>query len=293
MMNFPSRFVGSLLKPYETKITWRRMMNYAAAIHDPNPCYFDDERPGGIVAHPMFCVAVTWPISERIWDYLEVADLPKDALMTQVHYTEHLQIHRLIRPGDHLIVKGQVVAIVPHKAGTHLVFRYDAYDQEDDPIFTEHIGGLIRGVPCGDKGRGETQIPRVPAKFHDGEPIWDIPIFIDRMMPYIYDGCADIYFPIHTSVKFARQVRLPDIILQGTASLALAVREVINREADRNPHRVKTVACRFTGMVIPGSEIRVQSAGGASDASGDQLFFTVLNDKGERAVSDGMVRLQE
>jgi acyl dehydratase len=292
-MNFPSRFVGSPLKPYETQITWRQMMNYAAAINDPNPCYFDDERPGGIIAHPMFCVAVTWPISERIWDYLDVADFPKNALMTQVHYTEHLQIHRLIKPADHLIIKGQVAAIVPHKAGTHLVFRYDAYDQENEIVFTEHIGGLIRGIQCDDEGRGEPQIPGVPPIFHDAEPIWDVPIFIDRMVPYVYDGCANIYFPIHTSIKFARQVGLPDIILQGTASLAYAVREVINREADENPHRVKTVACRFTGMVIPGSEIRVQFIGRASDAAGDQFFFRVLNDKGQRAISDGMVTLQK
>jgi acyl dehydratase len=292
-MNFHSRFVGSLLKPYETQITWRQMMNYAAAINDPNPCYFDDERQDGIVAHPMFCVAVTWPISERIWDYLDVADFPKNALKTQVHYTEHLQIRRLIRPGDRLIIKGQVVAIVPHKAGTHLVFRYDAYDQENDLVFTEHIGGLIRGIPCDDEGRGEPQIPVIPSKFHDSVPIWDIPIFIDRMAPYVYDGCANIYFPIHTSIKFARRVGLSGIILQGTASLAYAVREVINREADENPHRVKTIACRFTGMVIPGSEIRVQFMGRGADAAGDQLFFTVLNDKGQAAISDGMVTLQK
>jgi acyl dehydratase len=292
-MNFSSRFVGSPLKPFETQITWRQMMNYAAAINDTNPCYFDDERPDGIVAHPMFCVAVTWPISERIWDYLDVADFPKNALMTQVHYTEHLQIYRLIKPADRLIIKGQVVAIVPHRAGTHLVFRYDAYAQESELVFTEHIGGLIRGIPCDDEGRGEPQIPAIPKKFHDSEPIWDIPIFIDRLEPYIYDGCANIYFPIHTSIKFARQVGLPGIILQGTASLAYAVREVINREADEDPHRVKTVACRFTGMVIPGSEIRVQCMGRGADAKGDQFFFTVMNDKGERAISDGMVTLQK
>jgi acyl dehydratase len=292
-MNFSSRFVGSPLKPFETQITWRQMMNYAAAINDTNPCYFDDERPDGIVAHPMFCVAVTWPISERIWDYLDVADFPKNALMTQVHYTEHLQIYRLIKPADRLIIKGQVVAIVPHRAGTHLVFRYDAYAQESELVFTEHIGGLIRGIPCDDEGRGEPQIPAIPKKFQNSEPIWDIPIFIDRLEPYIYDGCANIYFPIHTSIKFARQVGLPGIILQGTASLAYAVREVINREADEDPHRVKTVACRFTGMVIPGSEIRVQCMGRGADAKGDQFFFTVMNDKGERAISDGMVTLQK
>jgi 3-hydroxymyristoyl/3-hydroxydecanoyl-(acyl carrier protein) dehydratase len=88
-------------------------------------------------------------------------------------------------------------------------------------------------------------------------------------------------------------VGLPDIILQGTASLAYAVRELINREAEENPHLVKTIACRFTGMVIPDSDIRVQLNGRKSDAGGYHLFFTVLNDKGQRAISDGILTLQK
>ena len=40
--------------------------NYAAALDDANPRYLDDSLPGGLVAPPMFAVAVTWPISERI-----------------------------------------------------------------------------------------------------------------------------------------------------------------------------------------------------------------------------------
>jgi hypothetical protein len=51
------------------------------------------------------------------------------------------------------------------------------------------------------------------------------------MRPYVYDGCTNIYFPIHTSVGFARMVGLPDIILQGTATLAYAARELADREA--------------------------------------------------------------
>ncbi len=290
-MEISSLFVGTSLKPMETQITWRQTTNYAAATGDANPRYLDDERPEGIVAPPMFCVAVTWPISERIWEYIEATDFPTQILTTQVHYTEHLQLYRLVRPGDHLILRGRLAAILPHKSGTLMVLRYDAHDQAGEIVFTEHLGAMMRGVRCTDAGARAEQLPIVPSHALQNSPLWEVTIPIDRAAPFVYDGCTNIHFPIHTSVKFARQVGLPDIIYQGTATLALGVREMIDREAAGDPGRVKSIACRFTGMVIPGSEIRVQLFGRQSDGDQTHLFFTVLNADGKRAVSNGVVTL--
>jgi len=292
-MEISSRFVGTPLKPLETQITWRQTTNYAAALGDANPRYLDDERPEGIVASPMFCVAVTWPISERIWEYIEAPDFPSQIVTTQVHYTEHLQVHRLVRPDDRLTLRGRLAAILPHKAGTLMVLRYDAHDRAGGIVFTEHIGGMLRGVRCTDAGAGAEQLPTVPSRAVQGPLLWEVTIPIARTAPFVYDGCTNIYFPIHTSVKFARQVGLPDIIYQGTATLALGVREMIDREAAGDPGRVKSIACRFTGMVIPGSEIRVQLFGRQSDGDHTHLFFTILNADGKRAVSNGVVTLSE
>ncbi len=90
-------------------------------------------------------------------------------------------------------------------------------------------------------------------------------------------------------MKFARQVGLPGIILQGTATLALAVTELVNRELGGEAGRVRAVSCRFTGMVLPGTDISVRLL--AKDESGGErgLFFEVRNGNGERAVSDGYV----
>lgn len=290
-MEVSSRFVGTALKPMETQVTRRQMMNYAAALEDDNPRYFDDERPEGITAHPMLCVALTWPVSERIWEYIETPDFPKEILMTQVHYSEHLRIHRPIRPDDILTVRGRVAAILPRKAGTLMVLRYDVKDREGDAVFTEHIGGMMRGVRCLDAGAGGELLPHIPVYQGTSPPLWEATTPVTRTAPFIYDGCTNICFPIHTSVKFARQVGLPDIIYQGTATLALGVREMINREAEGDPGRVRSISCRFTGMVIPGRDIRVQFLGRQSEGDADHLFFEILNAEGKKAVSDGIVTL--
>ncbi len=291
-MEISARFVGTGLKDFTKEITWRQTMNYAAAIDDNNPWYFDDEREGGIIAPPMFSVAVTWPIVERIWEYIKADDFPMDLLATQVHYTEHLEFHRPLKPERLVNVKGEIAAILPHRAGTHVVIRFVAADGDGRPCFTEHIGAILRGVRCiEDDGRGRENLPKVPSCEAVGTPLWEIPITIDHLRSFVYDGCTDIFFPIHTSRRFAHQVGLPGIIIQGTATLAFAVRELIEREAGMNPMMLQTLSCRFTGMVRPGTDITLRLDGRDERTDGTYLFFSVINQEGKRAISDGYARI--
>ncbi len=291
-MHLDSSFAGTTLRDYKTTVTWRAIMNYAAAVNDPNEAYFNDERPGGIIAHPMNCAAITWPISERIWEYIEAADFPLELLATQVHFTEHLEFHRFIRPGDELTIKGCIAAIEPHRAGTHVIIRFAASDKDGKPVFTEHIGGLMRGVTCRGEAVGMETVPSVP-KVGSEDIQWENTIHIDKLTPFIYDGCTNIYFPIHTSRQFAHQVGLPDIILQGTATLAFAVRDIVDREAAGDPERIKTIYCRFTGMVLPGTNIMVRQIGKTQAGDGSDVFFNVQNSEGQKVINNGYVRIKE
>ena len=79
--------------------------------------------------------------------------------------------------------------------------------------------------------------------------------------PFVYDGCTRIHFPIHTSKKFAHRVGLADIILEETATLAFAVREITRREAPAGPAGIRAISCRFNSMVFPGDKIDIQLLG--------------------------------
>ena len=290
-MKIESSFTGTPLRDYKTSVEWRGTMNYAAAVNDDNPLYFNDEAGNDIIAPPMFAVAATWPIAERIWDYIEDNNFPKDIIKTQVHYTEHLAFHRPIRPGDELTIKGRVAAIMPHRAGTVTVVRFDALDRDGGPVFTEHLGAMMRGVECAGGGSGGDSIPVIPDTAGGGSTLWEQVIPVDRLRPFIYDGCTNIFFPIHTSVAFARMVGLPNIILQGTATLAYAARELADREAGRDSRRLKELSCRFTGMVVPPEDIRVRLSGRGLRKGETDLFFEVLNSSGARVLSHGYARI--
>ena len=61
------KYTGGRSKVFETEVTARRAMNYAAALDDGNPRYFDDTRPGGIIAPPMLAVALPLETSRLAW----------------------------------------------------------------------------------------------------------------------------------------------------------------------------------------------------------------------------------
>lgn len=290
-MEISSDFVGTPLKPYQAAVHWRDTMNYAAAIKDDNPHYFDDERQEGIIGPPMFAVAATWPIIENLPEFIESDDFPQEIFLTLVHYTEHIRFHRPLIPGQTLSIQGRVAAILPHRVGTQIVTCFEALDQNGEPVFTEHNGGMLRGVQTKGGPRGTEALPLVPDRQPEAELRWEQRISIDPLLPFVYDGCTNIVFPIHTSRKFAHQVGLPGIILQGTATLALAVSELIKREADGNPRQLKEIYCRFTGMVLPGSEIRLQAYGSKAVNHSGHLFFDVINQQGEKAISHGYALL--
>ncbi len=290
-MELDSRFAGTALKDFFMDVEWRDTMNYAASVADDNPAYFDDTRSGGVIAPPMFCEAAAWRISERIRDHIDVPGFPFHLLMTQVHYSERADFHRPVVPGDKLKISGHIAAILPHRAGTHVVIRYDATDKKGELVFTLHSGAMLRGVKCAGGGAGQDALPVVPPAPQSESPAWAVPVEINRLAPHIYDGCARIFFPIHTSERFARGVGLPGTILQGTATLAIAAREIVNREAGGDPRLLKSLACRFSGMVLPGTTICVRAFSRSETDSGKDIRFEVLNAAGDKAVSHGFARI--
>jgi len=291
-LQISAELVSTPLKPYRTRVHWRDTMNYAAAVGDANPFYFDDERADGIIAPPLFGAALTWPIIENLPQYLQTENFPSGVLQTQVHYTEHLTCHQPIRPEHELTIRGAIAAIFPRRTGTYLVLRLEAMDAaEETPVFTEHIGALLRGVQCSGEGRGARSLPGTPPGNDDRPLLWERRIAVDPLLPYIYDGCSRIFFPIHTSKKFAHRAGLPGIILQGTATLALAARELVDREAGADPRRLKQIHARFTEMVRPGDVITLKVYGALPGRGDIDRHFVVENAAGKAVISDGYARV--
>jgi acyl dehydratase len=281
MMKLPEGLTRLEIPTVEHKVCWRETMNYAAAVRDANPRYLDDSKQR-VVAHPVYPVALTWPIVETL-EGLLTRRMDREILATKVHATERLRLHRLIRPGDILTISAKVESVLQTRAGALLTVCFEGVDPIGEMVFREWTGALFRGVEALSEGETEKTKAQAPAD----EALWDTPVKIPRETAHLYDGCTGIVFPIHTSRAFALKAGLPDILLQGTASLAMACREVVDREAAGDPNRIQEIDCRFTGMIFPGHPINIRCTGRSRGETDDIFVVDVVDPAGRSALQAG------
>ncbi|MHA1977750.1 MAG: MaoC/PaaZ C-terminal domain-containing protein [Candidatus Hodarchaeales archaeon] len=293
-MEILSNLVTTALNETSKQISWRDIMMYATAISDNNPYYLNDERDGGIIAHPLFPVSITLPIVENLPDHISKDSpetFPFELMMTVVHYSEHLIIHRIIQTNDFLRITGKIEAILSHRAGTHVILKFRGEDKFNRPVFTEYLGGMLRGVECVGGEKGRERIPVLPISEAKDAVIWEKEHFIQPLQSHIYDGCVGPTLPFHTSKEIAHQLGLPDLILQGVCTLALAVSKIIDEELDGDPTQVSEIACKFTSMVIPDSKVKIRVTDRIENISDQEIFFDVHNDRNKKAIREGYLKI--
>ncbi len=273
--------VGLEIGPYDTELTTRRVLAYAASLGETSDVYFDDARPGGIVAHPMMVIALEWPASRDLRETREFG-ASDDERRRVVHAGQDTRIFKPLRPGLKLRLSGRLVSARRIKPGTMTVSRLTLTDDAGEPVAVSYATAIYRGVELDGDDTVDDQPPPWPERAPAGA--WtETRVPIQRELPHLYTECADIWNPIHTERAFALASKLPDIILHGTCTLALAIKEVVAGPLSGNPEGLIRYGCRFTGMVIPGGAITVRHApAGASGA-----VFEVLDEAGDTVIGDG------
>jgi acyl dehydratase len=268
-------------------VTARLTMAYAAGVEAEDACYLDDLRPGGVVAPPPFCVSLEWPVVIGSRQREITGTSPQEA-WGGIHVQQDSTFHRAVRPGDRLVTSGRIVKLKPTSAGTLVVLRLDTRDaRSGQPAVTSFSSTIFLRIPFeGTPGTLE-EPPALRAEAAIGVPVQGgVALPTSRRMAHVYTECAGIWNPIHTERRVAQEQQLPDVILHGTCTWALAGMELIRRCAGGDPLRLRRLAGRFHGMVIPGTTIGLEY--GAQPGAPDKVQFTVTNARGELAVSHGI-----
>jgi hypothetical protein len=283
MYEINSLIVGATIKPYYFQVNCRQMQNYAASLLEDKCLHYLFSIGKEILPHPLFPVRISWQIIERLNDLLSVK-LPINFLDNLLHNSEYLKIYKLIEPEDKLTIRGEIVALNPHKLGAKITIKLDYIDLQNKPILTEFIGAILFKVKCSDQGRILRKIPEIE-RINITTPIWEEQFQVSRNLPYIYDGCNEINYPIHTDPQYAQSKGLPDIILQGTATLAKSVSTVIQRELNFDPRRIKIISGKFTDIVIPPNLLSVRLL----KKTQHDLYFDVSDQKGKFVLRGGYI----
>jgi len=280
----PTSSTGLLTIARTYEITVRMAQAYAAGVGDWNPRYFNDDSPDGVLAPPCLVYRLQW----------NARDMPGAPFGTApptqyVHASTDLRFERPLCAGDVVTVQGKRVALMQRPPGVYVVTRFEMRDNAGALIATVDDGAIARGARTDGPDVFLVDTPPLPRPTGREIGGWSATVRIAREAPHVYTECADIWNPIHTERRVALDAGLPDIILQGSATMAIAARELVNRVASGDPSRLARLAGQFRAMIIPGQEIRVVCSGISGDEQGERVaFFEVLNAKGEPAVKNGI-----
>jgi acyl dehydratase len=286
-MAIRSAAVGTSTDPARREVSTRLTQAYAAGLADCNPRYLDDAGELGVIAPPAFCVSVEWPVFLALTE-MEVLGASREDRLRGVHALQDSTFRRPIRSGDVLVTTAKIIEVRATRAGAFVLVRLDTLEERSvECAVTSYYGSIFRDVAVDSLdvcAEAPPAFPEVaPARFTE-----KVEILVQRQAAHVYTECARIWNPIHTERRVALAAGLPDIILHGTATWALAAREIVDRFAAGDPLRLRRLAGQFRAQVVPGSPI-VFEAG----CAGDRVDFVVRNEKGEPAIASGRALIDD
>ena len=289
-MAIPASAVGTELGESVMTVTPRMTMAYAAGLGANEECYLDDLRPGGIVAPPPFCVVLEWPLVSGP-AFRELTRTSDSEGWGSIHVTQDSQFHQPIRPGRRFVTRGRLAQVRPTRVGAYVAAELSTCDGDTgEPVVTTWFAAIVLGVEVEGESRSVEQAPAPGPTAADAAKAFDwTPIPIERQLPHVYTECAAIWNPIHTERAVALSKGLPDIILHGTATWALAGLTVVRRLGAGDPARLRRLCGHFKGRVIPGTTITVGTRSVGAQTHGVQV--EVRNAVGEIALANGYAEL--
>ena len=265
----------------------RWLMAYAASLGDTNPLYMDTTQK--IYAHPVFPVCLEWPSIQATRQLAGTGGLTDSEASKGVHATHDLHIYRTIGPHEILRTHARVIDVQEIRPGAACVMQIDTLDSEDQLVCRTYQTSIYRGVSIShDQANPGEAAPPLPALASGFEVDSVMSIPVAAQLAHTYTECAHIWNPIHTDRGVALAAGLPDIILHGTATLALAVSALVDGQLDGDAGRVSRLGGRFAAMVLMPSDIELQMG----KADNGSIGFRVLNAQGQEAISQGFLSYQ-
>lgn len=272
--------VGTTLDPRTVALTTRMALAFAAGIGDTGPRTFDDAAES-FVAAPTMCVALEWPVLSSPARRLALG-LAEDELARAVHVEQDSRFHHPVRPGTRVETTGHIVTVRRTRAGALVRSRLETREVGGAALVTTWHASLFRnvGVVGDDAGGGEApgRESAVADLSHETR------IAIAATASHVYTECSGIWNPIHTERRAARAAGLPDILLHGSATWALAGRELVRLYAGGDPTHLRRLRAWFSAPVLPGTVVTLRH-GRALDG---RVAFTVVNPDGRAAIADGI-----
>jgi acyl dehydratase len=261
-------------------VTAEQIQAYADATLDPLPAY-QEKSP---VAPPVFGIVPVW---KGVQDALADTSLGIDVARV-VHGEQRMRFERALRAGDTLRSTGQLSSLDERGSNEVFVLTFTSF-AGDEQVLSQDVVCVSRGTATGSAASGGgaqgSSAPR-PEKGDEPEPDETRVVDLADDITYRYAKASGDDNSIHTDPEFAKQAGLPGIIVQGLCMLSIALQGVVERFADGDPDRVRSVGVRFSRPLEPGNPMETRIW-----ATGDGARFSSHGPDGAAVLKAGAVQL--
>ena len=270
-------------KFYRGKAVFARaeeMIAFAEATNDPNPRYVNQERHGGIVAHPIFVMRLAGGVMLPIFTDPE---LNLDLTM-MVHSEQDMLFVRPLGPWALVSPRAKITAIEDRSTGQ--VFRVNQrYYSAGDLMVEVTSSFFVR-----------SRYPRKKAKKPAPAPPERKLLFTDSMQvaedqSIRYGHASGDINPILMDDEAARAARLPGKILQGLCTMAFCSRAIVQSFLGGNPAGLRRLKVRFSHYVLPGDTLITSVWRVGEEGEVTTLGFETVNQEGRRVITDGLAEV--
>ncbi len=271
--------VGREFPPTSVSVTAEAMQKYARAYNDDNRAFFDANRPGGIVAPPMFGVTAIW---EAVMGAVMDPEVHADFLRL-VHGEQDMEFLSPIRPGDTLTSRAKIISIETKATGETMTVALGT-NRGGETVMKTLFSIFIRG-----KGAGAPEA-RAPEPVR-GEPLFKVAQTIDKDQTYRYAEASGDRNPIHVDENVAKMAGLPGIIVHGLCTMAFTSKVVIDKLCGGDPKLLKRLRVRFSRPVLPGQTITTIGWPDGEKAGRKVFAYETQNESGQAVIRGGIAEV--
>jgi acyl dehydratase len=275
--------VGKHYPSQDYGVTAEAIFKYARAYNEDNPWFLAGERPGGVVASPMFGVVASWL---SIMTVVTDSDLHVDVLRL-LHSEQDTQFFQPLIPGDIITSTAIVAAIEEEAMGESIAIDVNCVNQRAEQVQTMRFTALIRGRSSRERKRLPSTSEATPIR----KALFQVRQTIDDDQTYRYAKASGDYNPIHVDENVAKLAGLPGIIVHGLCTMAFTSKVMIDHVCDGDPRRLRRLRARFSRPVFPGQEI-ITAAWSLPDRDGLKVYaYETYNPDGKDVIREGLAEV--
>ncbi|MFX0182134.1 MAG: MaoC/PaaZ C-terminal domain-containing protein [Candidatus Hodarchaeota archaeon] len=272
--------VGRVYSSSEQTIDPDRTLAYAKATNETNPRYFDQDINKRAIP-PLFPVTMLVDLGIKI-----VSDDSLNLDISRMVHGEHeLLYHRSLQLWEKVTPSAELESIEVKPTGDILWVRFDGY-VNDELVFEMRAGLFFRKL----RKRGKSSLKSAP-KNKKPEIILSKQMKIASDQSKRYAEASGDKNPLHLDKDFAQAVGLPDVILHGLCTMAIATQAIIDHLASGDPTKVRRVKTRFSKPVFMNDILTTEGWIQKEDESIKLIGFETRNQTGIAVLTYGEVEL--